>query len=363
MNTATAQTAQNTNALTTNALTTNAQTTIDPLSLTDQRTMKAITREHYGSAENLQLQDLEIPKISDDQVLVRVHAAGLDRGAWHLMTGKPYLIRMVGYGLQKPKNITLGLDLAGVVQAVGKNVSRFKPGDRVFGIGNGSFAEYASARADKLAIMPANTSFEQAAAVPVSAMTALQAVRDHGRVQAGQRVLISGASGGVGSYAVQIAKVFGAHVTGVCSTAKIDLVRSIGADEVIDYTRTDFTNSLERYDVVLDIGGGEPLAKLRRLLTETGTLALIGAEGGNAWTGTMNRVLQAALLAPFSRQRLVSVMNNENARDLEVLAKMIEQGAIKPVIDRTCSLANLPDAMRDLEAGRVRGKVVVAIAS
>lgn len=363
MNNSTAQHAQTTNTLNTNTLNTNTLTSNDPLSLTDQRTMKAITREHYGSAENLQLKDLEIPEINDDQVLVRVHAAGLDRGAWHLMTGKPYLIRMVGYGLQKPKNITLGLDLAGVVQAVGKNVSQFKPGDRVFGLGNGSFAEYASARADKLAIMPAKTSFEQAAAVPVSAMTALQAVRDHGRVQAGQRVLISGASGGVGAFAVQIAKAFGAHVTGVCSTAKMDLVRSIGADEVIDYTRTDFTGGLERYDVVLDIGGGQPLAKLRRLLTETGTLALIGAEGGNAWTGTMNRVLQAMLLTPFSRQRLVSVMNNENARDLEVLAKMIEQGAIKPVIDRTCSLANLPDAMRDLEAGRVRGKVVVAISS
>ena len=344
----------------------NDLTAIDPMSLTNQRTMRAITREHYGSAENLQLVELEIPKIGDDQVLVRVHAAGLDRGAWHLMTGKPYLIRVFGYGFQKPKNITLGLDLAGVVQAVGKNVRGFKPGDRVFGLGNGSFAEYASARADKLAHMPAKTSFEQAAAVPVSAMTALQAVRDHGRVQAGQRVLISGASGGVGTFAVQTAKAFDAHVTGVCSTAKIDLVRSIGTDEVIDYTCTDFTEGdftegLERYDVVLDIGGGQPLAKLRRLLTQTGTLALIGAEGGNQWTGTMNRVLQAMLLAPFSRQRLVSVMNNENARDLEVLAKMIEQGSIKPVIDRTVSLADLPNAMRDLEAGRVRGKVVVVI--
>ncbi len=331
--------------------------------LTSSRTMRAIVRDHYGSADTLQLRAIQLPEISDDQVLVRVHAAGLDRGAWHLMTGKPYLIRMVGYGVQKPKNITLGLDLAGVVQAVGKNVGGFKPGDRVFGLGKGAFAEYASARADKLAHMPANTSFEQAAAVPVSAMTALQAVRDHGRIQSGQRVLILGASGGVGTFAVQIAKAFGAHVTGVCSTAKMDLVRSIGADEVIDYTRNDFSEGLERYDVVLDIGGGQPLAKLRRLLTETGTLALIGAEGGNQWTGTMNRVLQAMLLTPFSRQRLVSVMNNENAKDLEILAKMIEQGAIKPVIDRTCSLADLPDAMRDLEAGRVRGKVVVAIAS
>jgi NADPH:quinone reductase-like Zn-dependent oxidoreductase len=361
MNTTTAQPAQTSNAQTSNAQTSNAQTSNDPLSLTDQRTMKAITREHYGSAENLQLKDLEIPEINNDQVLVRVHAAGLDRGAWHLMTGKPYLIRMVGYGLQKPKDITLGLDLAGVVQAVGKNVGQFKPGDRVFGIGKGSFAEYASARADKLAHMPANTSFEQAAAVPVSALTALQAVRDHGRILSGQRVLISGASGGVGTYAVQIAKAFGAHVTGVCSSAKMDLVRSIGADEVIDYTRNDFTHSLELYDVVLDIGGSQPIAKLRRLLTENGTLALIGAEGGNQWTGTMNRVLQAMLLSPFSRQRLVSVMNNENARDLEVLAKMIEQGAIKPVIDRICPLAAVPDAMRDLEAGLVRGKVVVAI--
>jgi NADPH:quinone reductase-like Zn-dependent oxidoreductase len=323
--------------------------------------MQAIVRDHYGSADTLQLRTIPLPEISDDQVLVHVHAAGLDRGAWHLMTGTPYLIRMVGHGLQKPKNITLGLDLAGVVQTVGKNISRFKPGDRVFGLGNGAFAEYASARADKLAHMPTNTSFEQAAAVPISAMTALQAVRDHGRVQSGQRVLILGASGGVGTFAVQIAKAFGAHVTGVCSTAKMDLVRSIGADEVIDYTCNDFTDSLERYDVVLDIGGGQPLAKLRRLLTETGTLALIGAEGGNQWTGVMDRILQAMLLSPFSRQRLVPVMNNENAKDLKILAKMIEQGAIKAVIDRTCSLADLPNAMRDLEAGRVRGKVVVAV--
>jgi NADPH:quinone reductase-like Zn-dependent oxidoreductase len=333
--------------------------------LTDRRTMKAITREHYGSADELHLRDLEIPKIGDDQVLIRVRAAGLDRGAWHIMMGQPYLMRLAGFGLRKPNNVTLGSEVAGVVEEVGKQVTGLKPGDKVFGMclgtNNGSFAEYAVARANKLAIMPANATFEQAAAATVSALTALQAVRDHGRVQAGQRVLIIGASGGVGTFAVQIAKAFGAIVTGVCSTAKMDLVRSLGADEVIDYTKTDITDTNERYDLVLDIGGNRPVSQLRRVLTDKGTLVFVGGEDGDQWTGGMGRQLGAMLISRFISQRVVAFICNENSKDLETLKELIEAGKLTPVIDRVCPLAGVSDAMRDLEAGRVRGKVVVAV--
>jgi NADPH:quinone reductase-like Zn-dependent oxidoreductase len=333
--------------------------------LTGHRTMKAIVREHYGSADGLQLMDLEMPTISDDQVLIRVHAAGLDRGAWHIMTGRPYLMRLAGFGLRKPKNVTLGSEVAGVIEAVGQQVTGLQPGDKVygtcFGTDNGSFAEYAVAKASKLARIPANTSFEQAAAVPVSALTALQALRDHGRVQASQRVLIIGASGGVGTFAVQIAKAFGATVTGVCSTTKMNLVRSLGADEVIDYTSTDITGTGERYDLVLDIGGNRPVSQLRRLLTDHGTLVFVGGEAGDQWTGGMGRQLSAMLSTMFSPQRIVTFICNENTKDLETLAGLIEAGKLKAAIDRTCPLAGVPDAMRDLEAGRVRGKVVVTI--
>jgi NADPH:quinone reductase-like Zn-dependent oxidoreductase len=339
-------------------ITTNSIDAATNQELTDRRSMKAVVRNQYGSAENLQITNLEIPQISDDQVLVQVRAAGLDRGAWHLMTGRPYLIRVAGYGFSKPKNPVLGMDLAGVVQAVGKNVTTLRAGDRVFGIGNGAYAKFS-----KLALMPANASFEQAAVVPVSALTALQALRDQGRVQAGQRVLIVGASGGVGTFAVQIAKAFGAIVTGVCSTAKLDLVKSLGADQLIDYTRSDFTKSQDRYDLIIDIGGNRPLSQLRRVLTSNGTLVIVGAEGGNQFVGAMGRVLQAMLLAPFTSQRLVTFICNENNKDLETLAKMIEQGALTPVIDRICPLTALPEAMRDLEAGRVRGKVAVAVSA
>lgn len=339
-------------------------------SLASSRTMKAVVRERYGSADQLQLRDIPIPQINEDQVLVRVCAAGLDRGAWHLMAGRPYLMRLAGFGLRRPKSPTLGSEVAGVVEAVGQQVTGLRPGDKVFGTclgtGNGSFAEYAVARANKLALMPANASFEQAAAVPVSALTALQALRDHGRVQAGQRVLVIGASGGVGTFAVQIAKAFGATVTGVCSTAKVDLVRSLGADEVIDYRRTDITNIAETgqpYDLVLDIGGNRPLSRLRRLLRDNGTLVLVGGEGGDQWTGGLGRQLSAMLLSRFIRQRLVAFICNENSTDLKTLAGLIEAGKVAPVIDRVCPLAALPDAMRDLEAGRVRGKAVVAVSS
>ena len=345
----------------TTATSTSPSVSVDGLS--DQRTMKAIVRDRYGSADELQLRSLQIPQINDDQVLIRVRAAGLDRGAWHVMTGQPYLIRIAGYGLRQPKNVTLGLDLAGVVEAVGKNVSRLRVGAQVYGTGNGSFAEYATARADQITLKPSKLSFEQAAAVPVSALTALQALRDHGRLEAGQRVLIIGASGGVGTFAVQIAKAFGATVTGLCSPAKIDLVRSLGADQVIDYTCTQITDIQERYDLVLDIGGNRPVSQLRRVLTKNGTLVFVGGEAGNPWTGGMGRQLQAAMLSSFIRQRLVTFIAGQNATDLETLTELIERGTVTPVIDRTCSLQNLPDAMRDLEAGRVRGKVVVAVSA
>lgn len=331
------------------------------------RTMQAVGRDRYGSADLLQLRQVELPTITEGQVLVRVHAAGLDRGVWHLMTGRPYLLRLAGFGLRAPKNRTLGSDVAGVVMAVGPQVTDFRPGDRVFGTcfgtDHGSFSEYAVARANKLARMPAGTSFEQAAVVPGSAQTALQALRDHGRVQAGQRVLIIGASGGVGSFAVQLAKAFGAVVTGVCSTAKVNLVQALGADHVIDYSATDLAQVDERYDLVLDIGGNRPLSQLRRLLTAHGTLVLVGGEAGDLWTGGMGRQLGALLISPFVPQRLVSFMTKENSGDLETLAGMLEVGTLTPQLDRIIPLAGVADAVRDLEAGRVSGKVAVTVAS
>src|SRR3712207_3544969 len=236
--------------------------------------MKAIVRETYGSPDVLELRDIDKPEIADEEVLVRVHAAGVDRGVWHVMAGLPYPIRIAGYGFRAPKNPVIGSDVAGVVEAVGKDVSRFQPGDEVFGIGKGTFAEYVCAREDKLAPKPANLTFEQSAVVAVSGLTALQALRDHGKVRPGQEVLVIGASGGVGTYAVQIAKAFGAHVTGVCSTTKADLVRSIGADHVIDYTREDFAEGDQRYDLILDIGGNSSLSRLRRALTPKGALVI-----------------------------------------------------------------------------------------
>jgi len=328
---------------------------------TDRLSMKAIVRDQYGSAEGLQLREVPMPEMAEDEVRVRIHAAGLDRGVWHVMAGLPYLVRIVGYGLRRPKKLTLGLDFSGVVQRVGSKVSGLKPGDRVFGLCKGSFAEYAVARVEKIARMPANASFEQAAAVPVSALTALQALRDHGRLKAGQRVLIVGASGGVGTFAVQLAKAFGATVTGVCSGSKLEFVRSLGADEVIDYTRTPITELKARFDLVLDIGGNRPVSQLRRVLTDHGTLVMVGGEDGDRWTGGLGRQLGAMLVSPFIRQRLVPMMARENSQDLETLAGLIEAGAIVPAVDRVCALAEVPSAMRDLEQGRVRGKVVVTV--
>src|SRR4051794_30127378 len=321
--------------------------------------MKAIVRDRYGSPDVVRLSEVEMPDVGDEQVLVRVRAAGLDRGAWHVMAGLPYLIRVAGYGLRRPKVSGLGSELAGVVEAVGANVTGLAAGEAVFGACRASFAEYAVTRPDKLAWMPANLSFEQAAAVPVSAVTALQALRDRGRVKAGQHVLVIGASGGVGTYAVQIAKAFGATVTGVCSTAKLDLVRSLGADHVVDYAQADITDDGRRYDLVLDIGGNRPLSQLRRVLTARGTLVIVGGEGGGRWTGGIHRQLGAMVLSLFVHQRLGTFLAKPNRADLDTLRALIETGALTPAIDRVIALDGVPNAIRDLTAGHVRGKIVV----
>lgn len=323
--------------------------------------MKAIVQDTYGSTDALELREIDKPEIADDEVLVRVHAAGVDRGVWHAMTGLPYPIRLAGYGLRAPKTPVPGMNLAGVVEAVGKDVTRFQPGDEVFGIGKGAFAEYARAPGSKLAPKPANLTFEQAAAVPVSGLTALQGLRDHGKVEPGQKVLIIGASGGVGTFAVQLAIVFGAEVTAVCSTTKVDMVRSLGADHVIDYTRDDFAAGEQRYDVILDIGGNSSLSRLRRALAPKGTLVIAGGETGGRWLGGTDRQLRALLLSRFVDQKLGTFICSENHEDMLVLKELIEAGKVTPVIDRTYPLTEAPQAIRYLEQGHARGKLVITI--
>src|ERR671910_87448 len=323
--------------------------------------MKAIVRDTYGSPEVLELREIDRPEIADEEVLVRVHAAGVGRDVWHVMTGLPYPIRLAGYGLRAPKNPVIGSDVAGVVEGVGRNVRRFQPGDEVFGIGKGSYAEYVCAREDKLAPKPTNLTFEQAAVLAIMGSTALQALRDHGKVRPGQEVLIIGASGGVGTYAVQIAKAFGAHVTGVCSTQKVEMVRSIGADHVIDYTQEDFAEGDQRYDVILDIGGNSSLTRLRRALTPDGTLVITGGEGKGRWLGGLERQLWATMLSPFVSQKLGTFVSTPNYEDLLVLGELVESGKVTPVIDRTYPLAEVPEAMRYLEGGHAKGKVLISV--
>jgi len=327
---------------------------------TTKNTMRAIVHDTYGSADVLRLGRIATPKVADNKVLVRVHAAGLDRGTWHLMTGRPYLQRLV-LGFRAPRNPVPGRDVAGTVVAVGPAVTGFSIGDEVFGIGPGSFAEYTVAREDRLARKPANTTFEQAAVVPVSGMTALRALCDVGRVAAGQKVLVIGASGGVGSYAVQLARAFEAEVTGVASTGKLDLVRSLGADHVMDYTRDDFADGRRRYDLILDIAGNPTLSRLRRALTPTGTAVIVGGEEGGNLTGGMNRQFRALALSPFVRQRLTMLAPKEHASVLERLSGLIEAGKVTPSIDRTYPLDQAPEAMRLLEAGKVRGKIAIIV--
>lgn len=324
-------------------------------------TMRAITQDAYGNAEVLREDQVAVPGIEDDEVLLRVHAAGLDRGTWHLMSGRPRLIRILGFGLRRPKQRVPGIDVAGTVVALGPAVTDLAVGDRVFGIARGSFAEYAAAKATKLAPMPSTLTAEQAAVVPISGLTALQAVCDTGRVQAGQRVLVLGASGGVGSYAVQIAKACGAEVTGVCSTAKLDLVRGLGADHVLDHTRDDFADGTHRYDLIIDLGGNPPLSRLRRALTPTGTAVVVGGEEGGSWTGGFGRTLRAPLLSLFVRQRLAMFMCAERGSDLARLTALIEDGSVTPALHRTYALSEVPGAMRDLVGGHVRGKVAIRV--
>jgi NADPH:quinone reductase-like Zn-dependent oxidoreductase len=323
--------------------------------------MKAIVRDTYGPPDVLELRDIEKPQIADEEVLVHVHAAGVGRDVWHVMAGLPYPIRLAGYGFRAPNNPVIGSDMAGVVEALGKNVSRFQPGDEVFGIGKGSYAEYVCAREDKLAPKPANLTFEQAAVLAIMGSTALQALRDHGKVRSGQEVLIIGASGGVGTYAVQIAKAFGAQVTGVCSTKKVEMVRSIGADHVIDYTREDFAEGDQRYDLILDIGGNSSLSRLRRALASRGTLVIVGGEGGGRWFGGTDRQLRAMMLSPFVGQKLGTFVNKENHEDMLVLKELIESGKLTPVIDRTYPLSAVPEAIRYLQEGHARGKLVISV--
>jgi NADPH:quinone reductase-like Zn-dependent oxidoreductase len=325
---------------------------------TGTTTMRAVVQDVYGEADVLRLDRIARPAIGPKEALVRIEAAGVDRGVWHLMAGEPYAARLA-FGLRRPRNPVRGRELAGVVEAVGAEVTTVRPGDAVFGVGEGTFAEYARARADKLAPLPAGLTAEQAAVVPISASTALQAVRDHGRVRPGQSVLVIGASGGVGAFALQIAKAFGATVTAVASTEKLDLVRSLGADEVVDYRRGE-PPADGRYDVVLDAGGNRPLRALRRMLAPTGTLVIVGGEDGGRWLG-LGRQLAAVLLSPFLRQHLRMFIAKENAADLVVLAGMVEAGTLTPVVDRSFPLDQAAAAVAHLRAGRSRGKVAVTV--
>jgi NADPH:quinone reductase-like Zn-dependent oxidoreductase len=325
--------------------------------------MKAMVQDKYGSPDVLELKDIDRPVVGPADVLVRVHAAGLDPGEWALLTGLPYMIRVMGFGLRKPKLRVRGTDVSGRVEAVGGDVTDLQPGDEVFGLCTGSFAEYSGVPEDKLVPKPANLSFEQAAAVPSSGLTALQSLRDYGGVTPGQKVLIIGAAGGVGTFAVQIAKSFGAEVTGVCSTTGLDLVRSIGADRAIDYTREEFADGRQLYDVILDTAGNRSLSHLRRALTPEGTLVIIGGRGG-PWVGGTDRNLRALMLSPFVSQTLrapfLDHLKGHN-EDLLSLRQKIEAGKVTPVIDRIYPLREVPDAMRYLREGHARGKVVITV--
>jgi NADPH:quinone reductase-like Zn-dependent oxidoreductase len=334
-------------------------TGIGPVTGAGSTTMRAITQDRYGDAEVLRLTRVARPTVGDDQVLVRVHAAGLDRGTKHLMTGKPYVMRL-GVGIRRPKNPVSGRDVAGTVVQVGTGVTRFAPGDEVYGIAPGSFAQYAVTGQDKLAPKPANLSFAEAAVVPISAGTALQALTEAGRFKAGQSVLVTGASGGVGSYAVRLACTLGANVTGVCSTAKLDYVTSLGAHHVIDYTQTDWADGTHRYDLILDIAGNPPIHRLRRALTPHGTVVFVGGEHGGTLTG-MSRQLRGAFLSPFVKQRLVMFLARERGTDYEQLTGLIESGRLAPSLDRSYPIEHAADAMRFLEKGEIRGKVAVTL--
>ncbi len=322
--------------------------------------MRAVVQQGYGSADVLAVRTIGRPHISPSQVLLEVHAAGIDRGVWHLMTGLPLVGRAV-FGLRKPKQPVAGLDVAGRVVAVGADVTRLKPGDEVFGVAIGSFAEYAAAEEHKLSLKPASITWEQAGVTAISGLTALQALTEVADVQAGQHVLVLGASGGVGTYTVQIAKALGAEVTGVCSAAKADLVRSLGADHVLDYRTDDFADGSYAYDVIIDVGGMSPLRRLRRALTARGTLVIVGGESEARFTGGVGRQGRAMLLSPFVSQRLTSFLSKEGHATIDKLAGLLDSGALVPAIDRVVTLDEVAAAIQDLEDGKVRGKVAVRV--
>jgi len=343
------------------AITHEAQSSAETLIPETGPEMRAITQDRYGSADVLALGTVDRPTPDPDEVLIEVVAAGVDRGTCHLITGTPYLIRIAGYGLIRPKRKIPGLDVAGRVVAVGSEVTRFAPGDNVFGIANGSLAEFAAASQDKLAHKPTNITFEQAAAAAVSGIAALEALTDVGGVQAGQHVLIVGASGGVGSFAVQLAKALSATVTATASTRNLDLVRSLGADHVIDYTKEDFTASEQRYDLILDIGGRNSVSRLRSVLAATGTLVIVGGEDGNRLTGGVGRQVRAAMLSPFVAQRLTTFMSTEHFSFMERLATYMTNGQVTPAVQRRFPLTHTAQAIDQLDAGQASGKTVIVI--
>jgi NADPH:quinone reductase-like Zn-dependent oxidoreductase len=322
--------------------------------------MKAIINYKYGSPDGLELQEIKKPEIKGDSVLVRVRAASVNPLDWHFMRGQPYFARIMGMGLRRPKGIVRGVDVAGHVEAVGENVTQFRPGDEVFGSCDGAFAEYVCGEENDFVSKPEALTFEQAAAVGVAGCTALQGLRDKGQLQPGQRVLINGAAGGVGTFAVQIANSLGAHVTGVCSTRNVDMVRSIGADQVVDYTREDFTQGGQRYDLILDAVGNRSGSDLRRALTPKGTVVLAGAESGR-WLKPLPHLLGALVLSRFVGQRILPFLAKIRKEDLVVLKELIDAGNVTPVIDRTYALSETPEAIRYLEAGHAQGKVVVTV--
>jgi NADPH:quinone reductase-like Zn-dependent oxidoreductase len=326
--------------------------------------MKAVVSTKYGRPDVLKLTEVENPVPEDDEVLVKVHAASVNPADWHLLRGEPYVSRLQ-LGLRKPKEKVLGCDVAGQIEAVGKNVTMFKPGDEVFGSpfmrGFGAFAERVCVSEDLLAPKPANLSFERAAAVPLAASTALQGLRDHGRIEPGQRILIVGASGGVGTFAVQIARSFDAEVSGVCSTRNIEMVRSLGADHVVDYTKEDFPRSGQKYALIFQLAGTRSPSECRRALTPKGTLVQISGESDGHWIGPMDRIIKALVLSPFVSEKIVSFTVKPNKEDLQILKQLIEAGKLTPVIDRTYPLAEVPEAIRYLENGHARGKVVIRV--
>jgi len=328
------------------------------------KTMKAWIQDKYGSPDILELKERDLPTGNDDHVLIRIHAACLNPYDWHILRGDPYLVRMVVKGLRKPRQAFIpGADMAGVVESVGSAVTRFRPGDEVYGeVDAGCFAEYVSAREERIALKPTNLTFEQASGVPMAAMTALQGLRNVGRIDEGHNVLINGAGGGIGTFAVQIAKTFGAEVTGVCSAAKVDLVRSIGADHVIDYAEEDFSRGGQRYDLLLDMVSNHSLSASRRALTSKGTLVIVGGVGGGRLLGPGARVLRGVLLSPFVSQRIKTFVCKPSKDDLEFLKELIEAGKVTPVIDRTYPLSEVPEAIRYLEEGHAQGKVVISVA-